>query len=198
MPSRTNDSVAPDLAQSPQERAIQRWEAEGGEIPVLRGSPKPPVSQPLPLSLFSRFQDPAQAERAMITIIHRGGRSADLTLIFPSGYTGIKLSATNSWLIPGLGRILGGGPVARSLAELDTPNLSAALSGGVAAYLLKLGLAARVASDTALALLAGDAVLMVACPTGSISEYSVTEILHTYQAQCYGRADCGRKVIFAI
>lgn len=150
------------------------------------------------ISLYSQFHDPAQAERAMVTLIHRGAVATDMTLIVPPLYSGLEKEATNSCLVPGLGRLLGGGKLARTLGALDAPDLSRALAGGVAAYLQRRGLTQRQASDTALALLALNAVLMIECPSGKLDEVSITNILQTYQAKTFGRSGPVRKQIFAI
>lgn len=150
------------------------------------------------VSLYCQFQDPGQAERALVTLIHRGAVASDLSLIVPPSSSGVELGPTNSCLVSGLGRLLGGGKLARALGALDAPNLSRALAGGVAAYLQRRGLTQRQASDTALALLARNAVLIIDCPSGKLDEASITDILQTYQARTYGRSGPIRKQIFAI
>lgn len=150
------------------------------------------------ISLYFQFQDQEQAERAMVNLIHGGALATDLTLILPPLPSGLEPGRSHSRSIPGLGRVLGGGPLASALCALEAPDLSRALAGGVAAYLQRRGLTQRQASDTALALLGRNAVLMIECPSGRLDELAISQILQTYQAKTYGRSGPVRKQIFAI
>ncbi len=178
------------------------------------------------VTLYSKFEDAAQAAQALAALVDRGASVKDLGALFPPGFqirqagnnaveqavSGIStttgadavlgaergtiaglgvgtLAAMASLLIPGFGFVLGGSGLITALIGVAGSAVGGGLAGGVAGYLSDQGVPERIALDSEDAMRNGRAILSVNCPTGSMGEFEVMEILSKYHAESFGRAE---------
>lgn len=133
------------------------------------------------ISLYSRFEMPAQAELAWAELLKGSAESVDLAAIYPSAFP-----QENSVAVASLGLVSGESPLAGSLLEWGA---SGALVEGLAGYLHRgLGVPEAVSQDSLAALQRGCAILAIQCPTGRLGEYEISEILHQHHGKCFGRS----------
>lgn len=146
--------------------------------------------------LFASFADPAQAERALEALLGLGTRPRDLTAVFPLGR---KVQASLASLaVPGLGNVMGSGTLATALVGALEAAKRGALAGSLAGYLEDLGIAGRIARNTAEALHSGNALLAVDCPSGKLRESEVSEILRPFRADLCSRSQTPKKPVFTL
>ncbi len=133
------------------------------------------------ISLYSRFEMPAQAELAWAELLQGSAESGDLAAIYPPGFP-----QQSSIPVASLGLVSGDSLLAAALLEWGASD---ALVEGLAGHLHRtLGVAEAVTQDCLAALQRGCAVLAIQCPTGRLGEYEISEILHQHHGKCFGRS----------
>lgn len=133
------------------------------------------------ISLYARFEMPAQAELAWAELLTGSAESVDLAAIYPSAFP-----QQSSVAVASLGLVSGDSPLAGVLLEWGA---SGALVEGLASYLTRVqGVPETVSQDALAALQRGCAVLAIQCPTGRLGEYEISEILHQHHGKCFGRS----------
>lgn len=133
------------------------------------------------ISLYSRFEMPAQAELAWADLLKGSAENGDLAAIYPSAFP-----QENSVAVERLGLVSGQSPLAEALLEWGTTN---SLVEGLPDYLTRgQGIPDAVGQDTVAALRRGCAVLAIQCPSGLLGEYEISQILSLHHGKCFGRS----------
>ena len=101
---------------------------------------------------------------------------------------GVGVIATLASLaIPGFGIVTGGGALVTALISAAATTAGGAVAGGVGGYLQDQGVDERVAVDVEAALRHGSAVVIVKCPSGTVGESEIHEILAKYGGLTFSR-----------
>jgi len=146
--------------------------------------------------LFASFADPAQAERALDTLLALGARLRDLTAVFhPERKVQPAIAAR---AVAGFGNVVGGGRLATAMIGVVEATTRGALAGSLAGYLEDQGVPGRIARNTAEALHSGNALLAIDCPSGKLGESEVSDLLRKFQADPCSRSQTPKKPVFTI
>jgi hypothetical protein len=163
----------------------------------------------LNITLYSSFPEASQAQEAISALREQGAKVQDLTAFFPetssataqssddgetlmtAAEAGVGvgiMAALTSLMIPGIGIASGGGTIVASLAALAGTALGIAVTGGTAAFLESHGVDALLARKSAKALKSGSSVVLVDCPTGTLLDIRVRDILLRHKASVVSRS----------
>ena len=124
---------------------------------------------------------PAQAQLAWAELLDSSAESGDLAAIYPRSFPQATSVAVNE-----LGLVSGESPLAGALLEWGSSN---ALVEGLAGHLHRgLGVPETVSQEALTALQRGCAVLIIQCPSGRLSEYQISEIVHQHHGKGFGRS----------
>lgn len=96
------------------------------------------------------------------------------------------LAGLTSLLVPGIGIVVGGGALAIALGGLAASAGAGAIAGGVFGYLKDQGMEEHVAREYSGTVERGGALLAVQCPSGSVSEDEMRQVLDKYGAVTVG------------
>ena len=133
------------------------------------------------ISLYSRFEMPAQAELAWAELLKGSAESGDLAAIYPAAFP-----QENSVPVERLGLVSGDSPLAGALLEWGA---SGSTVEGLSGFLQRgQGIPDAVSQDALAALQRGCAVLAIQCPTGRLGEYEISEILNQHHGKCFRRS----------
>ena len=142
--------------------------------------------------LFASFADPAQAERALDALLALGARPRNLTALFPIERKVQPVLAARA--VAGFGNVVGDG----SLATAMIGAVEATTRGAFAGYLEDQGVPGRIARNTAEALLSGNALVVIDCPSGKLGESEVSDLFRKFQADLCSRSQTPRKPVFTL
>ncbi len=131
-------------------------------------------------SLYARFLDAKQAQRALVALVDKGASLQDLAAMFPASFQVRDLSKTAAE--QAVASITGS---CRANAEIGRAGSTS--SAAVVGLMQDQGVPQRLALDTLAAVKNGTTVVTLNCPTGRLSELEVSEILSKFQGETFGR-----------
>ena len=94
----------------------------------------------------------------------------------------------NTTLIPRLGLVGGDSPLVSLLLGRPQTVASGVLAEGLANYLVDQGVPETIAREMLASLQRGCALLVVHCPTGSLGEFEVSELITQHYGKSLGRS----------
>src|SRR5262249_17991350 len=91
------------------------------------------------------------------------------------------LAALACMIVPGIGLVVGAGPLALAILATAASTAAGAMAGGVYGYLKDQGVPEAVATDYQEAVRRGGAIIAVPVPTGELDRPAVEQLLTKYQ-----------------
>ena len=127
-------------------------------------------------TIYASFSDPKLAHKAAGALLDRGLREEDLSLI--AGQE--PLEASKIHLIREAGLVIGGGALARAIADLSRSAKAESATSALMTYLREQGVESEIIAAYDYSITHGGAVLGATLPSGVVDEGYAWEVLSKY------------------